>query len=95
MNANAIRPTVMKAIPKPRKGLGTMLYSIFSRTAAKSMIANAQPKPEPSAKATESQKLRIACELLASILILCCINSEPPMMAQFTAIRGKKIPNEA
>ena len=25
----------------------------------------------------------------------CCMKSAPPMIAQFTAIRGKKIPSEA
>ena len=47
MNAIAIKPTVMKVIPRPRKGLGTSEYCIFSRMAARPTMANAQPIPEP------------------------------------------------
>ena len=35
------------------------------------------------------------CVLLGSMVMRCCMKSEAPMMAQLTAIRGKKIPSEA
>ena len=64
--------------------------------AAKDTMANSQPIPEPKAYAKESHTLEIACVLVAgSMEILCCMNSEAPMMAQFTAIKGRKIPNAA
>jgi hypothetical protein len=47
MKAIAIRPTVMKVIPRPRKPVGTLLYFIFSRIPARAMMAIAQPIPEP------------------------------------------------
>ena len=48
MNANAIRPVAMKAIPKPRRPAGMSEYLSFSRTPANATIASAQPKPLPT-----------------------------------------------
>ena len=46
MKPMAIKPAVMKVMPKPRKPGGTSLYFSFSRTPAIAVIAKAQPKPE-------------------------------------------------
>ena len=43
------RATVMKVMPSPCSGFGTMVYAIFSRMAARATIAKSQPMPEPSA----------------------------------------------
>lgn len=94
MKAIAINPTVINVIPMPLKGLGTSLYSSFSRIAARQTIAISQPTPEPSAKETASPKFLIACVFEGSISILCCINKDPPIIAQFTAMSGRKMPNE-
>src|SRR5574344_370910 len=42
MNAMAIKPTVMKVMPSPCSGFGTMVYAIFSRIAARATIAQSQ-----------------------------------------------------
>ena len=47
--AIAMRPTVMKAIPMPWRGLGMSLYSIFSRMAPNMTMASVQPSPLPMA----------------------------------------------
>ena len=88
-------PTVINVIPNPCNGLGTSLYSIFSRIAPMDMMASVHPSPEPNAYTSASITLPIYCELDGSRLILCCIKSEAPMMAQFTAISGRKIPSAA
>ena len=46
MNAIAMRPTVMKVIPSPRRAAGTLEYAIFSLIAARVTIARNQPIPE-------------------------------------------------
>ncbi len=74
----------MKAMPNPLNAGGTLEYLIFSRMAAIAIIAKNQPKPEPIPKATESPKL-YSRETM---------NNEPPKMAQFTVIKGRKIPKE-
>ena len=43
-----MRPTVMKVMPIPCNGLGTSLYSIFSRMAPMETMDNVQPSPLPS-----------------------------------------------
>ena len=94
MNAIAIKPAVMKMIPIPCSGFGISLYSSFSRIPAMQTIASIHPKPEPNAKANASPRLAIAFVLAGSSKIRCCMNREPPMIAQFTAISGRKIPND-
>ena len=86
IKAIAINPTVMKVIPKPRRGAGTFEYDNFSRIAAKATIAINHPIPDPNAYVTASP-IPSKC--------LCCMNKLAPMIAQFTAIKGKKIPNDA
>lgn len=83
MKAIPINPVRMKAIPKPLKAGGTLEYLIFSRIAAIAMIAKNQPKPPPKPKATVSDKL----------YSLDTIKRDPPNIAQFTVIKGKKIPS--
>ena len=95
MKASAIRPTVMNVMPSPFSGSGTSVYAIFSLMAASPTIASVHPIPEPAAYATASPTLVIACVLAGSITILCCMKSEAPMMAQLTAISGRKIPKAA
>ena len=46
MKAIAIRPAVMKVMPRPCRPSGMSEYFSFSRTPAIAVIANAQPKPE-------------------------------------------------
>ena len=93
--AMAISPTVMKVMPSPRKGWGTSPYCIFSRIAPIDVMASTQPIPEPKAYTMASQTEPMYCVLLGSRLMRCCMNREAPMMAQFTAINGRKIPSEA
>ena len=52
--------------------------------AAIATMAQNQPIPLPKPKTVAS---------VIPIKFLSCMNSEPPRIAQFTAIRGKKIPN--
>ena len=52
--------------------------------AAIAIIAKNQPNPPPKPKATDSPKL----------YSLATMNKEPPKIAQFTVINGKKIPKE-
>ena len=86
MNAIAINPTTINVIPKPFRGAGTCEYAIFSLIAANPTIATRKPNPDPIAKTDAS---------LMEVKLRCCINKEPPMIAQFTAIKGKKIPKDA
>ena len=79
----AIRPVIINVIPSPRNGAGTLEYAIFSRIAAMAKMANNQPIPEPNPYIADSP---------IEAKLFCCINSDPPKMAQFTAISGKKIP---
>ena len=95
MNDIAIKPTTMKVMPRPRNAGGTFEYCIFSRTAARATIASNQPIPEPSAYTTASVTLPMNFGSVASRPIRCCMKSEAPMIAQFTAISGKKIPSDA
>ena len=46
-------------------------------------MANNQPIPEPNPYIADSDTPEKS---------FCCINKEPPNMAQFTAIKGRKIP---
>ena len=85
MNPIAIKAVTINVIPNPRSGFGICEYSSFSLIAANPTIANNQPIPEPNPYA-------VAIPTLAKSR--CCINSDPPRIAQFTAIRGKKIPRE-
>ena len=47
MKPSAIRPAVMKVMPRPCRPSGTSEYFSFSRTPASAVIASAQPTPEP------------------------------------------------
>lgn len=85
MKPIAINAVMIKVIPNPFSGFGTCEYSNFSRIAAIPTMANSQPIPDPKA-------YEVAMPILANSR--CCINSEPPKIAQFTAISGRKIPSE-
>lgn len=91
----AINPTTMKVMPNPRSAGGTLEYAIFSRIAARATIASNHPIPEPRAYTMAEPIPVIALGSVGSRPIRCCIKSEAPMIAQFTAMRGKKIPSEA
>ena len=84
MNEIAMRPTVMNAIPSPLRPFGTCEYAIFSLIAANVTIARNQPTPEPRAYTRTYQKFTKS---------LSAMKSEPPRIAQFTAMSGRKIPN--
>ena len=84
MNEIAINPVTIKVIPIPLSGAGMFEYFSFSRIAAIPTIASNQPIPEPKPKAVASPMLAYP---------LSCMNRDAPMMAQFTAINGRKIPN--
>ena len=86
MNAIPISPVIINVMPMPLSGAGTLEYCIFSRMAAMPTMARSQPIPEPAPYTIDVQ---------ADPRSRCCIKSEAPRMAQFTAIRGKNIPNEA
>ena len=47
MKPKAMRPVMMKAMPRPLSALGTREYFIRSRIAAMEAMARAQPMPEP------------------------------------------------
>ena len=49
MKPIAIRAVIIKVIPNPFNGFGTLEYSNFSLIAAIPTIANSQPIPEPKA----------------------------------------------
>ena len=83
MKPIAISPVIIKVIPNPLRGAGTFEYAIFSRIAAIARIANNQPIPDPNPYMLDS---RIPEKSLI------CIKSDPPRIAQFTAINGKNIP---
>ena len=82
IKAIPINPVKMNAIPNPLRAGGTLLYLIFSRIAAIAMMAKNHPKPPPKPNATDSEKL-YSLETMKRL---------PPKMAQFTVIKGKKIP---
>lgn len=84
MNAIAIKPVIMKAIPNPLKGAGTSAVRNFSRIEAITTIAINHPTPEPKLNATVSPK-PYSRETM---------KRELPKIAQFTVIKGKKMPNE-
>ena len=84
MNEIAINPVTIKVIPIPLSGAGIFEYFSFSRIAAIPTMASIQPIPEPKPKAVASPMLEYP---------LYCMNRDAPMMAQFTAINGRKIPN--
>ena len=79
-----INPVKIIVIPKPFKPSGTFEYFNLNRIADIITIAIAKPIPEPTPKTADS----------ASVYPLSSINKEDPRIAQLTAIRGKKIPNE-
>ena len=95
MKAIAIRPTVMNVMPSPRNGRGTSEYASFSRMAPSRQMASVHPMPEPTAKARASARPPIYCELEGSRLMRCCMKSDAPMMAQLTAMSGRKMPRAA
>ena len=86
MKPMAISAVMIKVMPSPFKGLGTLEYSSFSRMAAIPTIASSHPIPEPKPYAVANPTFANS---------RCCMNSDPPRMAQFTAMRGRKIPSEA
>ena len=86
MKAIPISPVTIKVMPIPRRGAGTFEYASFSRIAAMPTIASIHPIPEP-------MPYTVAVPTFGNSR--CCINNDPPKIAQFTAINGKNIPNEA
>ena len=50
MNPRAIKPVIIKVMPKPFRGAGTFEYAIFSLIAAIATIAKNHPTPEPNAR---------------------------------------------
>ncbi len=80
-----MRPVIIKVIPNPRRGAGTLEYFSFSRIAAIPTMARNQPTPEPKPNTVASVRLAYSRS---------CMNSAPPRIAQFTAISGRKIPRE-
>ena len=82
----AINAVTIKVIPSPFSGPGTWEYYSFSLMAARPTIASSHPIPDPKPYA-------VAMPTLAKSR--CCMKSDPPRMAQFTAISGRKIPREA
>lgn len=86
MNAIPMSAVIMNVIPTPRSGRGMLEYSASrSRMAAIAVMARSQPRPHPPPAQT-------AVHMLGKSR--CCMNSEPPSMAQFTAIRGRKMPSD-
>jgi len=82
-----IKAVRMNVIPMPRKGAGMFECDAKrSRIAAMAVIANNQPIPQPApAQNAEPMPGNSRCSM----------NNEPPRMAQFTAIKGKKMPSDA
>ena len=86
MKAIPISPVIINVIPTPRNGFGILLYSCRrSLMAATATMAMSHPMPQPA-------PAQHAVHTLGKSR--CCMNSEPPRMAQFTAISGKNMPNE-
>ena len=85
MKPKAIRAVTINVIPNPLSGFGISEYSNFSLIAAKPNIASSQPIPEPNP---------YAVAIPTSANSRCCMNNEPPKIAQFTAISGRNIPKE-
>lgn len=85
MKAIPISPVIIKVMPMPLNGLGTLLKSNRSLMAARHVIANSHPMPDPA-------PYTVAVNALGNSL--CCMNKTAPNIAQFTAINGKNIPNE-
>ena len=79
---------IINAIPGPFNAAGICEYERRSRIAAIITIANHQPIPEPKPYTTDSPTF-----LISPAPTICCIKSEPPIIAQFTAISGRKIPS--
>ena len=48
INAIAIKPVIIKVIPRPLNEAGTFEYVIFSLIDAKATIARSHPIPEPN-----------------------------------------------
>ena len=87
MKAMPISPVMINVIPTPRRGLGMLLYCCNrSLIAAIPTMASSQPNPQPA-------PAHVAVSMFGKSR--CCMNSEPPNMAQLTAIRGKNMPNDA
>ena len=84
MNAIAISPVIIKVIPNPFNGAGMCAYLTRSLIAANPIMASNQPIPLPKEKDITSPMLAYS---------LCCINKDAPIIAQFTAISGRNIPN--
>ena len=85
MKPNAIKAVTIKVIPSPLSGFGTSEYSNFSLIAANPNIASNQPIPDPNP---------YAVAIPISAKSRCCINKDPPRIAQLTAINGRNIPSE-
>lgn len=85
MKAIPIRPVIINVMPMPRKGLGTTSTFSRSRIAAKQVMASSQPMPDPTPYTVDVQALANS---------RCCMKRTAPSIAQFTAIKGKKIPSE-
>jgi hypothetical protein len=52
-----IKPTIIKVIPRPLRGAGTLEYFKRSLIAASATMASNQPIPEPILNATDSGKV--------------------------------------
>ena len=87
MKAMPMSAVMMKVMPTPRSGPGMLLYwAMRSRMAAMAVMARSHPIPQPA-------PAQVAVQALANPR--CYMNREPPRMAQFTAISGRKMPSEA
>lgn len=71
-------------IPSPFSPLGILEYFNLKRMAAIVTIAKANPAPELNPKTVDSP----------NVYPRSAINNDAPRMEQFTAISGRKIPNE-
>ena len=79
-------PVMINVIPIPLKGAGILLYANLSLMAARQVIANNHPIPDPA-------PYTVAVHGFGKSL--CCMNNTAPRIAQLTAINGRKIPKEA
>ena len=79
MDINPVRSMV---IPNPRSFEGTFEYLSRYLIDAIETIAKNQPNPEPNPKIVDS----------INVYSRSTKNSDPPKMAQFTAINGRNIP---
>ncbi len=82
MNAIDNNPVNNMVIPKPLNFGGTLEYRKRWRMADIDAIAKNHPNPDPNPNTVDS----------INVYSRSTRNNEPPRIAQFTAISGKKIP---